>query len=111
MDDMNRLLHGFCEAMEIERHLIRSDKRTGEIVAYRVTFAAVVLKVQHPDCLRDPEAKNPGDYLAGLSEILDKRRSAVSKVSSNARFYYRTYPEFRKQVDELEKRISHVVGD
>lgn len=106
MHYLSELMNAYCREKAIDDGVLVSPRRTGEIISHRTTFAAVVLKIKHPEALKDTDQKNPRGLVSDLSEVLGPGKSGLSKLLKNARFYYKTYAVFKNEVDTLERCIN-----
>lgn len=106
MSSISQIMSAYCREKSIESGLLASHRRTGLIVSHRTAFVALVLKINHPQALKNIYQNNPNGLVLELTKYLGPGKSGLSKLLKNARFYYKTYAEFKNEVDNLERKIN-----
>src|SRR5690606_279839 len=96
---LSELIQGYCEALSINESMIFGTKRTRDVIEHRSRVAALIIKTIDPELIvsKDPY---PVGLLKKLMDILGTSKPSICKLANNARFYYRTYSDFRKEVDQ-----------
>lgn len=109
MHKLAKFIAPFCNVLKIRQDELLSPKRTSDVVGYRYLLTAVYFKSEYPELLKDTKMIHPEGLLDEMCKGFKKSKGGCFKISKNTRFFYKTYSDFRNQVDDINNQL-HAIG-